>query len=282
MYCQEVVDIVIGERHNKLEILKDMFPARNIFLLLLTFGVLSLSSVTPMFAQVTSSGIALSVSITDENVQDGDIVCADKSAYTLCKNAYDQTLFGVVADNPAASIETSELPNARLVLQTGEAQVRVSTKNGPIEVGDLVTSGETPGVGQKATENGYVLGTALEQFASDDPSKTGSILVSLHIHASVSTATTPKNLLKVLQEGVALPFLDPLSTLRYVSAALIVILAFVLGFIYFGRVAKAGVEAIGRNPLAGGRIQATVIFHILLTIAIAGAGLGIAYFILAL
>ncbi|MBI2405720.1 hypothetical protein HYV21_01570 [Candidatus Microgenomates bacterium] len=250
-------------------------------ILLIAYSLLFIAYTPRALAQVTSSGIALSVSITDENVQDGDIVCADKNTYTLCKNAYDQTLFGVVTDNPAASIETSELPNARLVLQTGEAQVRVSAKNGSIEIGDLVTSGET-GVGQKATENGYVLGTALEQFTSSDPAQTGSILVSLHIHASVSTATTPSNLLKVLQEGVALPFLDPLSTLRYVSAALIVILAFVLGFIYFGRVAKAGVEAIGRNPLAGGRIQATVIFHILLTIAIAGAGLGIAYLILAL
>lgn len=251
-------------------------------ILSVTCYLLLVTLASPILAQVTSSGIALSVSITDENVQDGDIVCADKSTYVLCKNAYDQTLFGVVTDNPAASIETSELPNARLVLQAGEAQVRVSTKNGPIEMGDLVTSSDTSGVGQKATENGYVLGTALEQFAPSDPAQAGSILVSLHIHASVSTATTPSNLLKVLQEGVTLPFLDPLSTLRYVSAALIVILSFVLGFIYFGRVAKAGVEAIGRNPLAGGRIQATVIFHILLTIAIAGAGLGIAYFILAL
>jgi F0F1-type ATP synthase membrane subunit c/vacuolar-type H+-ATPase subunit K len=70
--------------------------------------------------------------------------------------------------------------------------------------------------------------------------------------------------------------------LRYLTAALMVILGFVLGFVYFGRIAKAGVEAIGRNPLSSKTIEFGLILHILLTIVIVGAGLGIGYLILTL
>ena len=61
-----------------------------------------------------------------------------------------------------------------------------------------------------------------------------------------------------------------------------VIMGFGLGFIYFGRIAKAGVEAIGRNPLASRTITSGLVLHILLTIVIVGAGLGIGYLILVL
>ena len=54
------------------------------------------------------------------------------------------------------------------------------------------------------------------------------------------------------------------------------------GFIYFGKMSKTGVEAIGRNPLAGKQIQFNVILHLAVTVAIVLAGLAMAYFILIL
>ena len=58
--------------------------------------------------------------------------------------------------------------------------------------------------------------------------------------------------------------------------------SFVMGFVYFGRVARSGIEAIGRNPLASRIIQFNVILHILISIVIVLVGLAIAYLILIL
>jgi F0F1-type ATP synthase membrane subunit c/vacuolar-type H+-ATPase subunit K len=134
----------------------------------------------------------------------------------------------------------------------------------------------------KADRNGYVLGAALEAYTSDDPEAVGRIAVAITIHPTTQFGSTTGNLFELLRSGLAGSLLDPVSALRYLLASLIIVISFAMGFLYFGRVAKSGVEAIGRNPLAGRRIQLTVILHIALTIAIAGSGLGIAYLILAL
>jgi F0F1-type ATP synthase membrane subunit c/vacuolar-type H+-ATPase subunit K len=60
------------------------------------------------------------------------------------------------------------------------------------------------------------------------------------------------------------------------------VVAFTLGLVYFGRIARAGVEAMGRNPMAKRMIQLSVLLHVVLTIIIVLTGLGIAYLILIL
>jgi F0F1-type ATP synthase membrane subunit c/vacuolar-type H+-ATPase subunit K len=55
-----------------------------------------------------------------------------------------------------------------------------------------------------------------------------------------------------------------------------------LGFVFFGRVVARGVEAMGRNPLAGSLIAVSVVFNLILTVVIMLVGLGIAYLILKL
>jgi F0F1-type ATP synthase membrane subunit c/vacuolar-type H+-ATPase subunit K len=52
--------------------------------------------------------------------------------------------------------------------------------------------------------------------------------------------------------------------------------------IYFGKASRAGIEAVGRNPLAKRVIQLTVVMNIVLTIVIVLVGLAIAYLILIL
>ena len=63
---------------------------------------------------------------------------------------------------------------------------------------------------------------------------------------------------------------------------LIVLITFALGIWYFGRVARSGVEAIGRNPLATRAIQLGVILNLLLTLVILLVGIALAYLILVL
>ena len=233
------------------------------------------------FAQSELTGIAVSVPVRDEDVQGGDIICSDRESYIKCVNEYDSSLYGVVSDEPAASLESEEIENARLVVTDGQATVRVSTINGNIAVGDLITTSSTPGVGQKASRNGYVLGSALQTYDAE-ASQTGEILVSLNIRPITSLSDAGANLFETIRQGLSASVLSPLASLRYILAAGIVLASFILGFVYFGRVAKTGVEAIGRNPLAGRTIEFSVILHIVLTIVIVVVGLAISYLILVL
>ncbi|KKS77242.1 MAG: hypothetical protein UV74_C0013G0013 [Candidatus Woesebacteria bacterium GW2011_GWB1_43_14] len=235
----------------------------------------------PVSAQIDASGVAFSLPI-DFEVSQGDLLCESDSNYKLCDFEYSADMFGVVVDAPAAEFESRGLENAKLIITKDKALVRATAINGPIEIGDLVTSSEIVGLAQLATRNGYVLGTALEAFTPDNPEDTGEILVSLNIHPSTGLGSSGTNLVAALSQGLASPLFEPLSSLRYILAAMMVLISFTLGFVFFGRVAKTGVEAIGRNPLAGRMIQLSVIFNILVTIAILLAGLGIAYLILVL
>lgn len=233
-------------------------------------------------AQVTSSGVGQTVSIPGENANPGMIVCSGKEGYVLCSTEYEPAMYGVITELPVASFENEEIENPKRVVREGETVVQVSTANGAISKGDYITSSTRAGVGIRADRNGYVLGTALEDYQVENPDEVGTILVAVHIRPSLGVSTSRQNLVDVLRQGVSAPIFEPLSSLRYILAALIVLIAFALGFVYFGRVAHAGVEAIGRNPLAGRLIQMSVVMNVFLTIVIVLVGLGIAYLILIL
>ena len=236
----------------------------------------------------TSSGLAVSIPISDKDAQDGSIISSKSGGYFLSKTAYDPLIFGVISENPALAFESTNIPNTKTALNSGKAFVRVSTVNGNISKQDLITSSITPGIGQKSTQAGFVVGVALESYSNTDKNKVTKILVSINPHydgqgsQGEGEATFRTNLFKVFQNAASATSLSPLSSLRYVLAFVIVILSFVLGFIYFGRVAMKGVEALGRNPLAGRMIQLGVIFNLLLTLGIMGVGLAVAYLILML
>lgn len=233
-------------------------------------------------AQALTSGVALSVTLDDPDAKVGSLVCTTDGGFKVCDTEYDTSMYGVVTEEPALSIDILDPDSIRLVQSTGRAIVLVNSSNGTIEAGDFITSSGGKGVAQKATRNGYVLGVALETYSSDDAGATGDILVELNIHPSAGIASTRSNLLELLRSGLTASVLEPLASLRYILAALIVVISFVLGFIYFGRVARSGVEAIGRNPLAGRMIQLSVVFNVLVFIVILGVGLGIGYLILIL
>jgi hypothetical protein len=236
--------------------------------------------VTALAQTLPLSGIALTVPVSGENVKNGDIICSSKTGYIPCSISYDSGMYGVVNDNPIGAVEFEG--GGRLVGTTGMVKVNVNSSLGNIKVGDYITSSVTPGVGQLAVHNGYVLGIAQEPYTNDNKTETGQILVSISIHPTIGISDSQSDLFRTLRESLLSGQISPLATLRYLTAAIMVIAGFTLGFIYFGRIAKAGVEAIGRNPLASKTIQFGLILHILLTIVIIGSGLVIGYLILTL
>ncbi|MCS7092621.1 MAG: hypothetical protein NZM26_04685 [Patescibacteria group bacterium] len=242
------------------------------------FGFFVITATIPVivFADISSSSIATSAIVVGK-IENLSVICTYRNGNSACKDEYDPSMYGVINDNPSTAIVDTSLANGRLVITSGVTLVRVTNAGGDITEGDLLTSSKIPGVAQKATRNGYVLGVALENFSG---SETGVIQMMVNIHPTTILSGQRGNILQFIRQGLAVPIFQPLESLRYLLAIIIIIIAFTLGMFYFGKTSRAGIEAIGRNPLAKNVIQLTVIMNIVLTIVIVLVGLGIAYMIL--
>ncbi len=251
----------------------------SIFFLTLFF----LAGFLRVFAQTdnTATGLALPILINEKSVQDGDIITATSNGYKLSSDAYNPSIYGVVTTNPAISLREKN-SKATPVISFGKALVRVSTVNGPIKKNNSITSSKILGVGQKADTNGFILGIALEDYSNSNKSAVSEILVSIDPHYNTSFTGVGTNLVENLKAAAGAPILSPLTSLRYLLAAIVAITSFVIGFIFFGRIARTGVEALGRNPLAARIIQLGIIINVALTAGIILIGVGIAYLILIL
>lgn len=234
-------------------------------------------------SQADSSGMAISFPIEGE-AESGNIICSKPEGFVRCDRPFDPNMFGVISDKPATALEAAgtQGDTTRLVLTSGLVRVKVSGINGAISEGDFITSSEIPGLGQLADRNGYVLGASLDDFEADGQDDRGEVLVALNIHPAAGLAGPRSDLINVIRQGVSAPLFEPLAAFRYILAALMILIAFSLGFIYFGRVAKTGIEAMGRNPMAARMIQLSVLINIVITIIIVLIGLAIAYLILIL
>jgi F0F1-type ATP synthase membrane subunit c/vacuolar-type H+-ATPase subunit K len=243
--------------------------------------LLIFSQVAITYAQELSTGIAKKVSVIEMSAFDGAIVCTKSGGFGLCNIEYSPSMFGVVSDNPAAYFDIAPVENGRLVLSDGVVKVKITNSNGSIRKGDFVTSSLTPGIAQKATENGYVLGMALADAVTQSNGDI-NVSIAINIHPEAQLSNTRSNLVAVLRDASKAPILEPLASFRYLLAAILVVISFTLGFVYFGRMANTGVEAIGRNPLAEKQIRINVILHVIVTLLIIGVGLFTAYLVLLL
>lgn len=241
------------------------------------FCLLPLGSANAQAAEEDFAGMATTVEISGK-APEGSIIAISDKGYVLANREHDSGIYGVITKTPAVTLENIPSNNLAHVVYQGQALVLVSAKNGKIKKNDLITSSTTPGVGVKATSNGFVLGTAIGNYEDQAP---GKILVSVNPHYNSSASPgVSKNIFEILKNARQSAYLSPLESLRYLIAAVVALLAFILGFTYFGRVAQKGVEAVGRNPLAGKFIEISVILNVLLTALIIIVGLGIAYLIL--
>lgn len=237
-----------------------------------------LRATAPVWAD-TSSAMAVSVVIKGDQIEDGLIVCSTTDGNSLCNQPYDTAILGVVATDPAIFLQNRALEGSYPLVTSGKAFVKVTNSAGNIAIGNFITTSTTAGTGQKATRSGYIIGTALQGY---DGSGEAKILISIGVRPAIVAEGIRGNLLETIRQGLSSVYLTPLNALRYILAMIVTIVAFTLGFMYFGRVAKTGVEAVGRNPLASRTIQLSVVFNIVLTVIIMIAGLALAYLILIL
>ena len=248
-------------------------------LVLLILGILFPISI---YAQNESAGTAVSILIIDKGVIDGNIIASTPKGYGLTATAYDSNMYGVYTQSPAIFLQNTSDPQTKPVITSGKADVLVSSINGNIKKNDFITTSTILGVGQKATRNGMVLGTALQDYSNSNQKTTGKIMVTINPHFNASFADNKTNVLEVLRNASDPTTLTQATSLRYVLAAGIALISFGIGFVYFGRVTSSGVEALGRNPLASRMIQLNLVFNLILMVVIIIVGLGIGYMILIL
>ena len=253
-----------------------------IFSLLLGFFLFLLLK-SPIHGTDLTLGVATSVPINDLKVNNGSIVSSSAKGFILTKTPYDMSIIGVVALNAAVSIEANS-QNDKIkrypVVSSGISKILVSSINGPIAKGDAITSSPIPGVGMKATKSGFIVGIAQESFTSGDTKQLKPIQANIVMRHSAPRATMQRNLFDVANLS-AVPWTEePLTVFRYLMAALVIIISFILGFFVFGRIAARGVEALGRNPLAARVIQLGIVLNVFITVAIIAAGILVAILIL--
>ncbi len=256
-------------------------PKRNV----LFFHILAIILCLLVFTGVAYavSAISLIVETTnDTQPKGGDIVTQKDGLYYLSTSSYDAEIIGVIVANPEMSLLDRTLVNYSLVSAYGEIQVNVSNKNGNIKEGDYITSSVTPGVGVKALESGQVVGSALEDFSSDQLDAQGTIWVFVDPRMNYIDKNLSLNIIEVIRKSLNSPYMTPIQALRYLLVFIIVIASFIIGFSSFGRISLESVESLGRNPLASKSIKRLIAFNFVLTFIIMGIGLGIAYLILIL
>ncbi len=208
----------------------------------------------------TGAGIGIRVPVVNPDAEDGDLVSFVNGQYILSAAPFDPAIFGVISIDPAITIDVAQVGYP--VISSGTTFVRVSTVNGLIRSGDLITTSQIPGIGSKADGFGYVLGRALDNFVNEDPEVIGKVPVSVNIRPHTPFASIVAS---------------PRETLRYILAFVIAAGSVVVGFVYFGKVAKSGVDALGRNPMAARLIQFGVFLNLFLTLGIIAVGVIIAY-----
>ncbi|MBI2552810.1 hypothetical protein HYW17_05955, partial [Candidatus Uhrbacteria bacterium] len=200
---------------------------------------------------------------TDGSIEPGDIVAIDPSrpaGIQKTRRQYDPQLLGIVSTAPALTLNDAtrfgyekpvvdggarEIP----VALSGRVPVKVSTENGRVRAGDLLTPSSLPGVAMKATKAGAIIGQALSDFNYPD----GTIgLVATFVKTTYGQGVKLADILPGLGEAEPRPSVDAgkLALAQFISQKEQLTASVDLSEIATDRVA-AGLEVITPKVLAG-------------------------------
>ncbi len=236
-----------------------------------------------------------------ENVHDGDIVSYDPSSgkFELSKIPHDPYIHGVIVFNPVMySHNTDDGTNTYPVVRFGEASVNVSTLNGEIRAGDLVTSSRVVGLGQRfdGGQAGHILGVALSDTVYEPDGvdidgeivRVGRVTVALRVGIQDVSSIIGENSKDGSENEPVAPgevrtgeevapmelenTQESLLLIRYLLGAFVMVTFFVAALRHFGGYYKEGITAVGRNPLAHQQIRSLVVWNTFMIVLIAGSG----------
>jgi hypothetical protein len=106
-----------------------------------------------------------------DSIEQGDVVAIGSSSATVTKDsvAYDQKVLGVATTEGQTGGDIG-------IASNGRTSVKISTINGAIQPGDLLTSSSLPGVAMKAIQPGFIIGKALESYSASTSGKINAYL----------------------------------------------------------------------------------------------------------
>jgi hypothetical protein len=244
----------------------------NFFLLTFFCGIIACKII---FAQ-NFPPIAINLEMTGTEINAGDIISKSNDGLSCASTSYDQNIIGVVGETPILVFgkpTTTSVP----IVYMGETLMKASNINGEIKKGDFITSSQKPCIGQKATQSGFVVGQALENFNQEN----GLIMAKIGVqYVNIGqTGTTVKNIFFKLFEQLTYSGNLP-EWLRYFFAILLGGGSFFTGFFWFAKTLQKGLEAVGRNPLAKNGIRLAMILNLIGVAIITLAGLSLALFVI--
>jgi hypothetical protein len=145
--------------------------------------------------RVTGADLAEFYKTWDETLTPADVVSLDSLMVTGVKKsdrAYDPKIVGVISTKPGLvlgdSLGGSGYP--ALVALSGRVPVKVTTENGPIRPGDILTASSTPGVAMKLTKTGAGIGMAMTGYNAP-----GIGMVTVFVKTGYSSAAKVVNLM---------------------------------------------------------------------------------------
>jgi hypothetical protein len=123
------------------------------------------------------------VKVNDPSIENGDIIVLDKKntkSFVKSNSSYNTLVAGIISTEPGyvtgghtkgsdfLTNEEMEAKGYRMLALAGQVPTKVSAENGPIEIGDLLTTSNTAGYAMKATDPkiGTIVGKAMEPLAS--------------------------------------------------------------------------------------------------------------------
>lgn len=262
--------------------------------ILVIFSVWSVATVT--FGQgLNTVGIAEIYSLgADVLGTSGDIISIEQgvatTTYKLANTLNDGAVVGVIALEPLILFDnnSSGVP----LVREGQAEVKVSTINGSIVTGDVITTGTLPGRGQRADGGTTrMVGIALESFpTSTDTTALPRIEVegrevflgAIAVDVKIGPAASTGNILDFNQNiiGRLERFDDTRTAVQIIVAALLALGSIFFAFRNFGSSIQNGILSVGRNPKAKFSIQSTVFLHLFLIVIISGVGIILGFIIL--
>jgi hypothetical protein len=233
-----------------------------------------------VFAEdISSVGIATYMPISAE-VEDGDIISSTPKGYVLSTKSYDPQVVGIVATKPAIALKMDSEEEGTPVVNIGSTMVKVIGTNGDIKKGDFITTSDKQGIGMKATRSGYIIGQALEDIVFPNKNAIELVGINLNLHFLQLDSSVNDSLTSIFTISQLAAYEEPIRFFKYLMSVLVLILSFGFGFFIFSRAINTGIQALGRNPLAGRAIQLSIIFNVVLVIIIITSAIGIVWMFL--
>lgn len=261
-------------------------------------GALLLTFVVPV-AVMADASISQGFS-TKETIGEGMLVSTTSEDQLVAKADTDSSerLLGIASKQSLVELSNEDDTDSSQVqvVTRGQTLAFVSTINGDVKAGDPITASPLKGVGMKAVETSYIVGTAQADFADADnitekvvidkdgkpqTVKVGILPIQVQVTQYIeqdNQRILPQFIFNVAQVVAG----RDVSVIR-VLIALVVLLVGVgsIGVLLYASV-RSSIISIGRNPLAAGAVNRSLLEVSALSIGVLLLMLGAVYLILSL